>query len=152
MKAGRTFFGWMALSVMALGTARLAMADTAVKDAEGKTVLVVQKDDIKSADGSKRLAVVDGDSVKTEDGKLILFFAGDMVRNKPEGDLLLYIDGRHIKRAPGGAELLYVDGKNILQPDRAGKKIYRFDGDEVTKQRRFAALYLLMPDLFKTGK
>jgi len=123
-----------------------------VKDSAGKTVLVIDGDVVKDGAGDKTLMTITDDKITDASGKMVLYINGDMIRDKPEGALLLMIDGRHIKRGPGGDNLLYVDGKNLMRGDRSGKPLYTFAGDDLTSQRRMAALYLLMPELFGASK
>ncbi len=132
--------------------ANTALAVCNVKDPSGKTVLVVDHDVVKDANGDKTLMTITDDSITDANGKLVLYINGDMIRDKPEGNLLMMIDGRHIKRGPGGDNLLYVDGKNLMRGDRSGAPLYKFEGDELTSQRRMAVLYLLMPELFGATK
>jgi len=144
------FLGLAIVVAAIFSSAASALAGTDILDPDGKSRLYVQGDDIKTSPTGTRVLYVDGDKILTDPGgKLVLYINGDMIRTEPNGTLLLYIDGRHIRRKPGGEELLYVDGKDLLIPNRAGKKILRFEGDDLTSQRRMAVLYYLMPDLFK---
>jgi hypothetical protein len=149
---GMRSFLRIAAAASTLFLANSVFAVCNVQDPSGKTMLVVDGDVVKDADGAKTLMTITDDNITDATGKLVLYTNGDMIRNKPEGDLLLMIDGRHIKRGPGGDDLLYVDGKDLMRADRSGKPLYRFVGDDLTSQRRMAVLYLLMPELFGASK
>ena len=52
------------------------------------------------------------------------------------------------------SKVLYIEiGPEVAEmPDRSGKPLYKFVGDDLTSQRRMAVIYLLMPELFGASK
>lgn len=117
----------------------------------GKRLLFIDGDDIRREPGGKRLLFIDGDSLRdSPGGKRLLFIDGDSIRNDFGGIRLAFIDGGNIRRNPHSKRLLFIDGDNI-RPDPNGKRLYFIDG-KVTRRQLVAALYILMPDLFKLTK
>ena len=142
----------VAFMALFLGSTAIAGPVTNVQDPSGKTVLVVEGDEIKTEAGGKAVLTITDDKITDAAGKLKLYCNGDFIRNEPNGKVLLYIDGRNILQDVGGAKVLYVDGKDLMRGDRSGKPLYKFTGDELTKQRRMAVLYVLMPEIFGATK
>jgi hypothetical protein len=114
----------------------------------GKRLLFIDGDDIRNEPGGKRRLFIDGNELRTEPGgKVLLYVDGDDIRPKFGGIRLACIDDDSIRRNPTGKRLLFIDGDD-LRPEPGGKRLYFIDG-KVTRIQLIAALYLLMPELFK---
>ncbi|MES2793078.1 MAG: hypothetical protein V4719_25930 [Planctomycetota bacterium] len=114
----------------------------------GKRLLFIDGDDIRHEPGGKRRLFIDGNELRTEPGgKVLLYVDGDDIRPKFGGIRLACIDDDSIRRNPTGKRLLFIDGDD-LRPEPGGKRLYFIDG-KVSRIQLIAALYLLMPELFK---
>lgn len=114
----------------------------------GKRLLFIDGDDIRNEPGGKRRLFIDGNELRTEPGgKVLLYVDGDDIRPKFGGIRLACIDDDSIRRNPTSKRLLFIDGDD-LRPEPGGKRLYFIDG-KVSRIQLIAALYLLMPELFK---
>ncbi|MCE9608217.1 MAG: hypothetical protein K8U03_25310 [Planctomycetia bacterium] len=131
-------------------TASSAFADGADIRPEpgGKRLLFIDGDDIRSEPGGKRLLFIDDNVLRdAPGGKALLYFDDDDVRNEFGGYRILMVDDYDLRRKPGAKSLLYLDGDDI-RDSFGGKRLLFVDG-KVDKKQLLAALYVLMPDLFK---
>lgn len=144
------FFGAIVTFLAFSSVVSTAAADTADVRPEpgGKRLLFIDGDDIRQEPGGKRLLFIDDNVLRDgPGGKALLYFDDDDIRNDFGGYRILMFDDSDLRRKPGSKSLLYIDGDDI-RDTFGGKRLLFIDG-KVDKKQLIAALYLLMPDLFK---